>query len=379
MIALGYLHEEEARLRLLRLEDQEDLDDGAPVGAILLSRLEFDVRIMEIPRISERHLDGLIRYRLRTVYPGNPVETVFDYRIETSGSRREVVVFVSHQATLEKYRSAAAGKPLLLPYSLIRTVGKTRKDCGVLFCHPEWTELSVFRSGLLVSCALVEREEEAVPESVCQGARDLPIVIISAGKDFSCFADAGSPWKNQRVSRLGYRDLAALHRRPEGVFREGRKSNPFLTQPVRITGLSCGVVVLAALLLFKQAWQAEAAYAEAKETLSRLEMQSRAVLGLQKDVETLSARLAGMQAHRPLDVWLFLSELSRVLGGDARIRSLEVKGDAFRVEALGSNPLRLMETFRGNPFFSDLELSQVVPDARTGKERFSFSGVFRVR
>lgn len=116
-----------------------------------------------------------------------------------------------------------------------------------------------------------------------------------------------------------------------------------------------------------------------KKTYSVLESQIRRTLDLQKDVDALRAELARIDSARPQDLYLFLSELTGVLGEDVQIRSIQIQEDGFQIEAVGSNPLRLMEGFRNSALFDAVKLSQVVPDARSGKERFSFSGVFHAR
>ncbi len=102
-------------------------------------------------------------------------------------------------------------------------------------------------------------------------------------------------------------------------------------------------------------------------------------MAVQKDVDALRAELSRMIAEEPPDLYSLLSELRRVLGSDVQIRSLKVQADSFVIEAISLNPLRLMQGFRGSTFFSSVKLSQVIPDPLSGKERFSFSGVFHAR
>ncbi len=110
-----------------------------------------------------------------------------------------------------------------------------------------------------------------------------------------------------------------------------------------------------------------------------MQNESLRTIAIQKDVEGLTAELAKIQGQKPQDLYLFFSELSAILGSGVTISSVEVNNGNFRIDAVGSNPLRLMEGFAGNPSFSGVKLSQSVPDERSGKERFSFSGVFHAR
>ncbi|MGA2641448.1 MAG: hypothetical protein ABSG21_11185 [Spirochaetia bacterium] len=366
-------------------EDGSALNSPARLGGILLDRADFEVLILDIPRIPAKELDGLIRYRLRSLYPANPRDTAFDYRVESDGSRRQVVVFVSRLAVLERYRSAADGRPLLLPYSLIRRAGRIQRDCRIWFCRPEWAELSIFRAGLLASCTLVHWQKDApfdllrAEENVPPEAQGLPVLVIASNSDLLRLRTGKAGKENKEVRFLSFDDLAAAQRKVDGLFIDRKRPLSVLPPAVRIIGLSIVVSLLAVLLTFKLVWQAEGSAANLKKAHALLERQSRDALAAQESVDELSAELSKIDAKKPQDTYRLLSELSRVLGSNVQIQSLEIQGDAFRIEAVGSNPLRSMEGFRDNRFFSGIKLSQVVPAAHSGEERFSFSGVSRVR
>ncbi|MGO9307791.1 MAG: PilN domain-containing protein [Spirochaetia bacterium] len=359
--------------------------NGRRAGAFLLSRPDFEVRILDIPRIPEKELEGLVRYRLRCLYPGNPRETVFDYRIESDGRRRQAVVFITRQAVLQECRISAGGAPLLLPYSLIRKTGRAEKDCRIWFCQPEWAELSIFRAGLLVSCMVRswargasfdfhQAEEQVPPEG-----RGLAVLVIAPAEDLLRITAAETSAEDRDVRFLDLDRLAAVHRRVDGLFGERKRSRSVLSPAARLIGLSMIVCLLAVLLLFKQVRQLESENAILRRTHSLLEAKSRAALAMRKSVDELSAVISRIEEKRPRDSYRLLSALARVLGRGVQIQNLQIQGDTFRIEAAGFNALRMMDGFRDNPWFGDVRLSAVVPDGRSGRERFSLSGVSHVR
>jgi hypothetical protein len=121
----------------------------------------------------------------------------------------------------------------------------------------------------------------------------------------------------------------------------------------------------------------EAYDARLKTRAASLQAGNSQVLAVQGQIDTLTARAARLDAQQPRDLYLLLSELSAVLGDNALIRSLTVRDDGFQVDAAGTNPLKLMEGFKSRSTFKDIRLAQVVPDPKTGRELFSFSGTFR--
>lgn len=379
MISLGYARQQENEICVTRLSDGAPLANGAGVDGLLVSRLDFDVQVLSIPRVPDSEVDGLIRYRLRSIYPGNPGDTSFDYRLESDGVRQTAVVFIARKKVLEGYKSAAGQKPIYLPYALIQRIARARKDVRVWFCHPAWVEMSTFRAGMLVSSAVVPREEGELDFAHAEGveqedARAFPLLLIACNDEIDRIRQ-----QVPLAQVLTFQVLESALRNIDGLFREQKRAPTLFTPVARITGLVLIVAILGTIVFFKRVWIAEDHTRTLKKTFSTLETQSQRTISLEKEVDALRSELARMDSARPQDLYLFLSELTGVLGGDVQIRSLQVQGDTFQIEAAGSNPLKLMEGFRDSALFDAVKLSQVVPDARSGKERFSFSGVFHAR
>ena len=385
MIVLGYGEERETEVHLSRLDDGAHLNGNSRFDGLLVSRLDFDLQILDIPNVPDGEVEGLIRYRLRSIYPGNPGETAFDYRVESAGAQQRAIVFISRKATLEKYKSAAQQKPLIFPYSLIGRTARTSKDIRIWFCQQGWAELSVFRAGLLVSCRLVRRKEggprdlreteDELPEDV----RALPVLIIASNVELDQFRAEQRAVKPSLARYLSFQELSVIQRKADGLFGGPKRSHAIFNPVARIAGLACVIAALGVLAFYKNVWRAEDSCKKLKTVHSSLEIQSARALAVQKEVDALRAGLSRMAAEKPQDIYMLLSELTRVLGSEVQIRSLQVQTDSFQIEAVGTNPLKLMEGFRDNAFFSSVKLSQVVPDPRLGKERFSFSGVFHAR
>ena len=387
MISLGYARQQEDEVRITRLSDGTPLTNGVRLDGVLVSRLDFDVQVLSVPHVPENEMDGLIRYRLRSIYPGNPGETSFDYRLESDGQVRTAVVFIGRKKVLEDYKAAAKQRPICLPYALTKRIARARKDVRVWFCHPAWVEVSTFRAGLLVSSVVGRREDRPFDfahfESMeADDNRALPLLLIASQEEIGQLRghrEGSVPSAASQAELLSFGDLESTLRNVDGLFREKKRTPRLFTPTARIAGLVLIVAVLTVLVFFKRVWMAESREGALKKTYSVLESQIRRSLDLQKDVDALRAELARIDSARPQDLYLFLSELTGVLGEDVQIRSIQIQEDGFQIEAVGSNPLRLMEGFRNSALFDAVKLSQVVPDARSGKERFSFSGVFHAR
>jgi hypothetical protein len=385
VIALGYGKRSAEKMLLCALEDGEPLEAGSRTDGLLVSRLDFDLQVLDIPSVPEKEVEGLIKYRLRSIYPGNPAETAFDYRLETDGKLTRAVVFICKKPVLDAYRLAAGQTPLLLPYSLIAGMAKKMRNCRVLFCHRDWTEHLVFRNGLPVSSSARRRAKGKradpgwIDGEMSGETRELPVIVIASELDIADLKIALHEKTAQSPTFLTFDAILASQKKPSALFAPHRRESALFAPKARMAALAGAVAILGVLLFIKLVSHAETDVNALKALYSSLESRNRTVLTLQKEVDELNAELSKLQAEKPQDLYALLSELSAVLGGEARIKSMTFQGEAFQVEAIGSNPLKLMEGFKDLPSFRNVRLSQVVPDAVSGKERFSFSGVFHAR
>lgn len=360
-LATGWMHE-----GCVAVSGAGDGADGAPrIDGLLMARPDFTVRMLEIPPVAPRDAEALIRFRLRSLYPGNPAETTFDFLLESANGKHVAVVFIARGGTVERYREAAGAAPLLLPYQLIRPLAGKRKDLRVLFRGLNWLERTEFRGGLPVSDVVRQFDDEEGLAAAADAGDGLRTVFVAEGPE-------GSP-PGAEFHALGR--LAAAHR-GAGLFGERKRGVRLPPRGIRMAVLAAAVALLSVLAFYRRVGEAEAERDALKARYAALEREVGGALSRRKETEALEAEIRRIAARKPPDLYGFLSALAAVLDGDAVIRSLTVRDDGFRIEAVGSDSLRLMEGFGGNPAFRDVRLSQVVPEERTGRERFSFSGAF---
>jgi hypothetical protein len=183
----------------------------------------------------------------------------------------------------------------------------------------------------------------------------------------------------ENTTLVSFTQLFSGMRRTEGLFGLPKPEPKIFTPMVRLVSLAAAVLILGIFVFFKYVSSMEARYDALKTQYASLESANRKVLEAQKEVEDLNAALARLGAEKPQDIYTFLTALQAVLGGGAEIRTLTFQNDRFQIEAIGSNPEKLMQGFADNPSFVGVKLPQAVPDPRSGKDRFSLSGAFHAR
>jgi hypothetical protein len=354
------------------------LDGEESFAALLMSRLDFDVRVFDIPPVPDKEVEGLIRLRLRSVYPGNPAETAFDFRVVRRGRVRRAVVFIARRRTVDAYREAAGKRPLLLPYLLLEGRAQREEDLRAWVCNGRWAELLTWKDGVLASSVVRRmtrgRRFDLSSEETRLSAEERTgrLTVVAPAEELQGME------KVDGVSFLSLEALPGPRRSADGLFAaQGRL--PVVPPVARLVGMSAVLLLLGVMAFFKYVGSVEAYDARLKARAASLQAGNSQVLAVQGQIDTLTARAARLDAQQPRDLYLLLSELSAVLGDNALIRSLTVRDDGLQVDAAGTNPLKLMEGFKSRRTFTDIKLAQVVPDPKTGRELFSFSGTFRPR
>jgi len=351
-------------------------------SAFLMTRPDFVVRDIELPPVPEREIEGLIRYRLRSLYPGDPEETAFDYALtRAEGSRRRgrrAIVFIARKAVVDEYKAKAGRRPLALPFTLLRRMALREGSMRAWVVDGTWAEHILFDDGAPVSSVVkiygrgeafdLSREDAALGPEIAVGPP-----ILAASEE----ALAASPLPRDAQAMPLERLLLGL-RYEDGIFC-GRSRAARTRAASRIAGLSVAALVLGILLALKGIATAESRADDLQAQALALEKSSANALSLEKDIERLKAESDRLAAATPRDAYLLFSALYRTLGDDARIQSVAMQDSGFQVDATGSNALRSMERFKEHPEFTGMKLAQVVPDAKSGRERFTFSGTFNGR
>ncbi len=139
--------------------------------------------------------------------------------------------------------------------------------------------------------------------------------------------------------------LRRLSRGPEPLF-ERRKARFPVPRGLRLE-LAAALVLLLLFLAFKRSADRDAAHLRSlRQGMQAAQGRSTQVLALEQEIEALEARSAALKGKRPADPYQVLSELAIVLGPGTRINSFLLERGTFQLEAVGTNPLQLMEVFK---------------------------------
>jgi hypothetical protein len=376
-------------LALAGFEDRQPLDSVAEVAGIMVSRLDFDVQIIELPAMPEKEVEAFLSYRIRGLYPGQPERTSFDYRILARGGKRYAVLSLFQRETLEEYRRLADGRPLFSSLSLLLPLlgsMPTGRDLACLFWQDTWLEALVLREGQPPRSCVVKRGAGSASELdqlLCLAAIDLSKADCLAVVAERERAELGQ-LVAARLSEPGTLKLLSTAqalgrslRGPAALFTAPKARFP-LPRGLRLE-LGAAILLLLLFLAAKRGADREVLeLASLRREVQAAQGRSSQVLALEREVQSLEESSAQLGRSRPPDPYWVLSELQAVLGAGTRINSFILERGTFQLEAVGPDPLRLMEVFktRGRSF-ENVKLIQIVPTQDSRREQFRITGYAR--
>jgi hypothetical protein len=361
------------------------LDGGERYDALLPSRLDFDIRIIKLPAIPVREIDGFLRYRSRSLYPGQPGETSIDYSLLKFRGDRYAVLVLAKSTTVESYRKAAGGNPLVLPFSAYKSYLKrfSRQTVVCSFWHRDWIDLLILSSETGMHSTVIKRAgsferdwarfQRELPDEISEDAMWL---LFCGSGERDAIGNAATE-EDQKIRFISLEELDPKPLRREAVFSGKRavsRTQSWFTVP-----LLAAVLLFFSVLLIKKGIDRREVYLnQLRQVYAEYEQSTKHIAGIESELGSLIGRRERLAARVPIQPYTVLSELWEVLGSDTSIQSFTLNNRTFELEAIGTEPLEKMKQFGEQDHFQDVKLLQIIPLAETDRELFRIRGAVKV-
>jgi hypothetical protein len=375
--------------RLFLFEEGTPVEQTDDFTSLMMSRTDFDIKTIELPPIPEQEVPNLLKFKLRSLYPGNPEDTAYDYVLEERKNKKYAVLFMTRKKTLETYRELSRGRPLFLPFTLLRPLFKKceNKTSALLFFRGSWIESLLVRDTVPIASSVAGRTGSFTNDfqklvSLLPGSYETYSLtfICSRGEIKTLKEDIENELPKGVDRRLLCTEdlLGNLDRKMGFLFSEKRQAYPALNR--LLTPLLAVLVFALCLLVMNRVVGQRKAEGEAlQDRVETVETRALRAVTLENEVKKLEADWAALHGRAPLNIFFTLSELSRIIEDKAVITFFLIEKDSFQFEAVGQNPLVLMDRFRMNDNFENMKLLQSIPVPETGKERFKVTGVVKIK
>ncbi len=385
MNSYAYLEKKGGKYTLFPFKGNRPSDSPSDFKALMMSRMDFDIKVTEIPSIPEREIEGFLKYRIRSLYPGHPEDTVFDYSLFTIAKKKKfAILFLCRKEVLDEYKEISNGKHLLLPFNLIKPfiAGYPGKAVIFSFWHGTWIDILVFSENGKVDSFVIKRTAKLsldinhIMKMLPEYAGKFNWVVFSSEQEKELLKEkaAGMVDKNISVEVFPIQDaLDRINRKTDFLFKEKKKKR-LIDQRLRIQ-LICIIILFISALLFKKTVDRQQGYLiDLGSSIGSLAKHTTEVVSLQNEIRAMEEESNSLKERIPIDTYFILSELESVLAEDTRIQSFIYKKNSFQLEAIGRNPLGLMARFKEKKLFTNVKLVQIVPLKNSDGELFKVSG-----
>ncbi|GHT79606.1 hypothetical protein FACS1894130_08800 [Spirochaetia bacterium] len=378
--------------------------------AVMVSPLDIQTYILQIPVLNKRRREEAIRLQLRTRYPGDAGSAEIDYflfanhRDENNAPCHRVVVFLANKITGGGYQNKKTplipGIVLMLAAVKIfnpvkeknsntanlNSTGKTEpasKSALVMIITPDWIEAAGFKNREITGHAAAKRTGVYPPfpllATLCpeQDSSQTPALIIL--KDIPAADTYVSAICGQFMeSRIIDIDdiISEINIKRSTIFRyrntRQKVNRKWITAPLIIIQVLS--LLLALHFLTVKAEDYHTVLEKTYREQTRYHEEEDKLLAEIGELENREASPAAEVPQLP-DPYSLISEIRSRLP-DVLIHSIIIQGERFNLEAEGADSIHSLNALRDSRYFFGITLHQTTPSKRGG-ERFSISGGIR--
>jgi hypothetical protein len=349
-------------------------------SALLLSPLDVEQYLLELPPMSERQIAATLRFRLSALYPGDCKTARIDY-VRNGGSRGSYAVFVMAEESLAAYRRAGGGKALVSQALMARELAP-RGPWTCVSWTAQWAAIDRFKDrDLKESCriarsggarsdlsrlvmGLVEERIEKATVLVAVEALDEIKELGEACAELGL--GAGEPRilpLAEAMGRIRVSRAVLFPPRPRA-----RKARGYL-----LAALASADILLAGGLASRYVGALEAERGTLQARYLAMQRQNGASLRLIEELRAKEKKYKELAATEAPDMYALVAAIATNIGEGSRIIGLVVKEGNFQLEAEGHDALSALGALQGSGDFREVKLHQSVPGP-SGIERYSLSG-----
>ncbi|ULQ59084.1 hypothetical protein K7I13_11275 [Brucepastera parasyntrophica] len=358
------------------------ITDMSGYDALLVSPMDVHVYFLNLPELNQAHYKGAITFQLRTLYPGDPAETVFDYRTVNKTKRgpdSQTAVFVTERAVLETYKTKNV--PLLSGLAFLTAAAEksTGTVKAVFLLTKNWFEAAAFRDQELVkytSGYITGSKTAQVLAAFCSEFENEPLSIqlISRSAEQNRCREYGMELEgiSETLSYLKLEEMADSLKLSRTEIFSARKKNNRINHKLVIAVIILLVLCTSYITLRVLTSRTEKQLTEVKAYYEKKMALNRKADLLDQEIYRLAEMNGSGSINPAYNMYEIISEIHGALSG-AWVKSLVIRENSFNIEAEGADSLKVLQLLRESSAFSNITLHQASPSKIRG-EQFSISG-----
>jgi Tfp pilus assembly protein PilN len=322
---LQVAYRSEGRLTLAPLSESP----GSRRGEVIVPAPEdYHAFILPLPSLSEDAMEGLLRFRLRSEYPGEVDSLFLSYHRLDGG---DTVVLAMDRAIRAEYHSLKPNARLVTAETMLLVARRSHE--GAVSCD-SW-RIAVRRDPF----------SRTVDYGDAFDARDTALADLPRPGSPRMLEDFGE--QHHRRSWWGARMAVAV--------------------------IAC--LVLAATLVYRDVQGMQRVVARRSQRFAQLSSRMDDANSTIRRAEELEARIAALPGEDGAEPYHILSALAEVAAGGVEITDLSLRGPFLKITAVAADALRFADRLSADRRFDAVQLVRV-QSTLDGADRLSLTGVF---
>lgn len=302
---------------------------GSRCGAVIVPTPEdYYAFLLQLPSVADRDMEGLLRFRLRSEYPGE-VDSLLLSSHRLDGA--DTLVLAMDRAVRAEYRSLEPNARLVTAETMLLVTRRLQEG-------------AVVSDGWRVA---VRRDPFSRTVNPGHASDDRDTALA----DLPPF---GSP-------------------RMVEDFREQHHRRSWWGVRVAVAVSVC--IVLSGTLVYRDVQGMQRVVARRSQRLAQITSRMDEANSTIRRAEELEARISALPREDGAGPYQILSALAEIAAGEVEITDLSLRGPLLQLTAVSADALRFADRLSADRRFDTVQLVRVQP-TRDGAERFSLTGVF---
>jgi len=284
------------------------LDAKRKTGFFMLPGKDMSlVRLETVPPVPERNLDAMIKMKIKTLYPGKPGDTLFDYISFRKGKKRIVVIYFIKKEFVSECPKLKGCRGILLPLQFVNRRILKRSDF-LIAEYPDMIEIWRLEEGIPYR---YERTESFHEDSI-EERKKYTILAFTDRFDFL-------KKRNNVNVRKFFSDSGQVTVKPEYFPDLSKRRRDFATPVIIGTAFMISLAALAGGIKNRQT--ADFILKRAEKHLAAAEIRKKEETTRLETINTLTDKLDKGSIKFSETPYHFLSEFRKAAGTGTKIIS----------------------------------------------------------
>ncbi len=339
---------------------------------IIMDRLDFYVKIIEIPPVRSSEIRQYIFLKIKNIYPGNTDNVSFEFRILPDG--KNALLILAEDRIIEEYRLKYGKAKYILPLNIL--YNSDFKNTAAVLTGLNYYEIMVYGDEGLSDLFVLPDHEIKKPEnrliSILKELSGISIKVLNMGDEIS--SDLSNIIREcSGQSTLSIDPFTEYFPKninnEKGLFNINNES--FFIR-YRSYFYFFILLMLAVFSVERNKMIKMDILDQYEVNLEKRETVLTDQRNILKELEDIRGKIKTLEDKKKSNLFQVLSELEILFQNGISIENITINGDNIEITAVGVNPFSIVERFNANNNFSDVKIYQITPQS-DNKEKFSLS------